>query len=630
MSGARRPLRRSSSVLLAARRRTRRNSHVWWLAGGTILVSVSGFFLARTASPPAGGRSSATGHRAAPSGSVRGEPDSRQTSDVARTARSREGEPDHGAGDSPGRSSTEHADAAGEGPARRETRHPVAPENRERQSRFQLPGEAPPVRTRKPSPGATPPRPARRQRDRSILEPWLEYLAQQLAMSREKFRWGDLKIQAASARGVRLDDGAFIPWERLTSRQIERILSRVPAPPERRLALSRAAVRYLLGERSAGARDLHRHISLHRGDGPAVFRTICEGIGAPVDTTAGLVFDQTSSTWITLGRRRALVVERDLGLLAAGRYEEACHAFHRLAAGGVATRGRAASRARSVFLSILKQLERRYPRRTIAAMVRLRSHLDEARRSALALVFDEKLYPYEPGGGGQKGQVDVDKRVKEVRRLWKLASPSLWVPESVARQGARGLLLLAMLEYLGAPLTEVESERTYLFSLASSGRYRPATLRVDEADQRLGVYNAKIDEENRKVRHRFRGSTWQLAERVNAYRVMMGLHPLRLDGKMVKAAEEHRLHMGRTRKFAHVIPGHPFGATPSDRVQKAGIVAEIVSENIAWGARSPADAHDGWYRSAGHHRGMLGPDYDVFGVAGAPGGYWVEVFALRS
>ncbi|GAA0497839.1 CAP domain-containing protein [Deinococcus depolymerans] len=74
------------------------------------------------------------------------------------------------------------------------------------------------------------------------------------------------------------------------------------------------------------------------------------------------------------------------------------------------------------------------------------------------------------------------------------------------------------------------------------------------------------------------------------------------------------------------------GSSPLRRVQTAGLNPASVAENIAAGQTTPAEAVDGWLRSPGHCRNIMG-NFTLIGLSYVtrPGSpytrYWTQVFA---
>ena len=86
--------------------------------------------------------------------------------------------------------------------------------------------------------------------------------------------------------------------------------------------------------------------------------------------------------------------------------------------------------------------------------------------------------------------------------------------------------------------------------------------------------------------------------------------------------------MGERNFFDHVSPA---GDDPGDRAEAAGYDWSRYGENIAAGYRTPGEVVDGWHKSVGHCRNLMG-DFAHLGVGYAEvegsrwGRYWVQLF----
>lgn len=114
---------------------------------------------------------------------------------------------------------------------------------------------------------------------------------------------------------------------------------------------------------------------------------------------------------------------------------------------------------------------------------------------------------------------------------------------------------------------------------------------------------------------------------VNERRRNQGLHALRPDGRLTRAAQRHSRSMDSANYFSHSSPG---GGTPQGRIQRTGYMAGAsawaIAENIRWGAgRGSAKAAVGaWMRSSSHRAALLSPSYRELGVGvaiGSPTGH---------
>lgn len=107
--------------------------------------------------------------------------------------------------------------------------------------------------------------------------------------------------------------------------------------------------------------------------------------------------------------------------------------------------------------------------------------------------------------------------------------------------------------------------------------------------------------------------------------------PLASDPQLRCAARLHSRDMGERRYFDHVDPE---GIDPGVRIQAAEYGGFPAGENIAAGARSPAQVVAGWMDSDGHCANIMRPEFDEIGVGyaevpGSPFGiYWTQTFGF--
>lgn len=227
--------------------------------------------------------------------------------------------------------------------------------------------------------------------------------------------------------------------------------------------------------------------------------------------------------------------------------------------------------------------------------------LERARARALALIFDRATYRDEDHG--RSGQGAVDQAVELVRLAY--APVRAWLDADAARleksAAQREALLAADLEALGP----------WQRALRQHCLDR-RVLRENEAVRRPPHGEAPGPAEREQVRH------------TNEYRLQLGRPALAIDGRLVASARGHSQEMRRLDYFAHESPTDGRRSV-DERVALAGLGRVPVGENIAKGYRTPRAAFEGWYRSAGHHRNMLG-DWTHMG-AGCDGDLWTQNFA---
>ena len=130
---------------------------------------------------------------------------------------------------------------------------------------------------------------------------------------------------------------------------------------------------------------------------------------------------------------------------------------------------------------------------------------------------------------------------------------------------------------------------------------------------------------------------------VNRQRSSRGLHRVRLNGRLSKAAARHARDMVERRYFSHVSPS---GSTFLRRIKRTGYIAGAqawsAGENLAWGSgprATPRSIVRAWMRSPKHRANILNGRFREVGIAvvrGAPGGSgdkratYVNTFGYRS
>jgi len=112
---------------------------------------------------------------------------------------------------------------------------------------------------------------------------------------------------------------------------------------------------------------------------------------------------------------------------------------------------------------------------------------------------------------------------------------------------------------------------------------------------------------------------------VNAYRETLGLLPLEIDVRLVKAARGHSQEMARLGYFSHDSPTAG-RSTFTDRMRLEGYQAGG-GENILQGAQTGQQAFWIWFESPGHHRNMAAADFQSIGV-GQHGELWTQNFGM--
>ncbi len=232
--------------------------------------------------------------------------------------------------------------------------------------------------------------------------------------------------------------------------------------------------------------------------------------------------------------------------------------------------------------------------------------LKAARRAARDLVMSSKYT--------KERQPEVDRLVAEVRRLFYSPYPpeALEGPRVREERGRWSLLrdLAARARDENAAGEDPDA------AIANCDREEIPRAWISPSQERdladLAEHREFLDPEE-----------YACLSATNRYRVMMGmgLSACRVDRKLVIAARKHSEEMQRLGYFAHESPVADH-RTAGQRAGKEG--TSCSSENIAAGQSRGEGAFDGWYRSPGHHRNILG-SHGRTGV-GRHGTLWTQMF----
>ena len=243
--------------------------------------------------------------------------------------------------------------------------------------------------------------------------------------------------------------------------------------------------------------------------------------------------------------------------------------------------------------------------------------LDEARKHALALIFDETKYFYPYRGTGREGeyqkvQQEVDRRVRAVRELWD-ATQTATVKKTpdVERALKQFDEVTGELEKRFVDVEEKRYEVEYLRSYLGQ-KFDIRTFYRSSAERDLLRYSVEVMEFNTKVEGDITPVEREQVKVTNEYRMMFGRWPVRLIDKLVLSSRGHCEEMSRLGYFGHFSPT-PGRRTPYDRMRLAGYTYGA-SENCVAGSTSPKGAHDRWCHSSGHHRNILMPPWTEMGT----------------
>ena len=112
----------------------------------------------------------------------------------------------------------------------------------------------------------------------------------------------------------------------------------------------------------------------------------------------------------------------------------------------------------------------------------------------------------------------------------------------------------------------------------------------------------------------------EFATSMNTARAGPGLNPLGFNARLAAAAQVHADDMSTNGFFSHVGSD---GSTFDQRILAQGYNYAWAAENIAWGYATQQAVFTAWMNSPGHRANMMSAEPTEFGLAWAPGNYWV-------
>ncbi len=242
------------------------------------------------------------------------------------------------------------------------------------------------------------------------------------------------------------------------------------------------------------------------------------------------------------------------------------------------------------------------------------SRLENARKAALAAVFDESSY-YKRGK--TVGQPKVDELVGAVRALYAHPVATLRTEVAAADRLCREIeFAFATADRLPKAVRPagIPDAATALRALEESAR--PGDDAGSRWDETVAAAVTAAETEASP-------GEMQVVALLNDYRRMMGRRALAPHRALMRAARKHSQEMHDLGYFSHTSPT-PGRASPGNRAKLEGYGGGC-AENIARAANAEG-AHRGWYGSPGHHRNMLGR-HRVIGVGQSKqGGHWTQMF----
>jgi uncharacterized protein YkwD len=106
--------------------------------------------------------------------------------------------------------------------------------------------------------------------------------------------------------------------------------------------------------------------------------------------------------------------------------------------------------------------------------------------------------------------------------------------------------------------------------------------------------------------------------------------PLVWNDQLASAAAKHAKDMYKNKYFSHDSRD---GRGMDDRIQKAGYTSKdyqkyAIGENIAFGQQSIEEVLAGWFKSDGHCKNLMNPEFTEIGIAEYKT-FWVQDFGGR-
>ena len=245
--------------------------------------------------------------------------------------------------------------------------------------------------------------------------------------------------------------------------------------------------------------------------------------------------------------------------------------------------------------------------------------LAEARKEALRVIFDTKIYP--DADHGRIGQPVVDKAVDAVKAVHPLFRRAF---DPVVRRLDRVLRAYERIKELDARLEKLEVKDVELNPpLEKLVNCDPELLKLLQAEAAHVDHCERVLRYNRRIRTTATSDERRVVDLTNEYRMQLGLKPMAISEPLTQAARKHSQEMQRLGYFAHDSPT-PANRSPGQRCENEGYRG-YRGENCASGGGAEM-AFRMWYNSSGHHRNMLGGHSEI-GVG--QGGPWTEDFGSR-
>lgn len=468
---------------------------------------------------------------------------------------------------------------------------------------------------------------------RELLEAWPTHGA-------KLTRWG---VKAIEATGWDVD-GEQLGWNALGFERLQRAVVNIESISAlaRRGAIAEALA---MGgaDRDAAAEELARMVERGAIESAVAAGMVSRSRGGLGSSQRFLLAQGKWSSVEAAARDEAAAADAELErrFLRADALERT-RAFEALTAGASPDTVRAALSARAV--AAVTKVAKHRALEQLRAVASLREELDAARRRALELIFDEKVYfyPYNPpeppntASDYARAQRDVNEAVGALRAVWE-RSRAVKLPKDFVAALDELEWCRSTFESVRTPFVLPESVPDWVLALPPGAESVDLTQFAWTMDEQRDLARSRAVEArnerawaqlDREKASNSTPSTADIAEReqvriTNRYRALFGRRSLAWNSRIQVAAQMHSDYMANTGDFGH-FEKDPERRTPSDRARIAGYNSGV-SENCAMIGGDPKAAHDGWCQSSGHHRNLLMASHREM-ASGLASNYWTQNF----
>lgn len=181
-------------------------------------------------------------------------------------------------------------------------------------------------------------------------------------------------------------------------------------------------------------------------------------------------------------------------------------------------------------------------------------------------------------------------------------------------------------DFTGVTAVSFDSTPAVRFTVVSSTKLTAISPRLDSGSYRLAVTTPAgtttgatfavrtFEQEVLRLTNEARS-----AKRKCGSKTYKAVPALTWDATLAEVAAAHSRDMAAKNYFSHTSKS---GASPFDRMKRAGYRYDYAGENIAAGFASPKSVVNGWLKSAGHCRNIMNRNFTELGVGYATGGYY--------